>query len=62
MVPETAMRLVVLVMVWKALVLYRFVVVAEVPVALMKEKFWRVVEPVTKTSPPRLAKAILGSK
>ena len=33
-----------------AVVEKKLVVVAEVPVALMKVKFWRVVEPVTRKS------------
>lgn len=32
----------------------RPVVVALVPVALLKEKFWRVVEPITNRSPAEL--------
>ena len=45
-----------------AVVEKRLVVVAEVPVALTKVKFWRVVEPVTRSDPPILAKVVLGSK
>ena len=37
-----------------AVVLNKLVVVAEVPVALTKVKFWRVVEPMTKRSPEEL--------
>ena len=36
----------------EAVVAKKLVVVAEVPVAFEKVKFWRVVEPVTKSAPP----------
>ena len=45
---EPEIKLVVLVMVWKALVEKKLVVVAEVPVAFTNEKFWRVVEPLSR--------------
>jgi len=35
----------------EAVVVKKLVVVAEVPVALMKVKFWRVEEPVMRRSP-----------
>jgi hypothetical protein len=41
-------------LVLEAVVAKKLVEVAEVPVALMKVKFWRVVEPITKRSPDEL--------
>ena len=45
----------------KRLVEKKFVVVAWVPVAFTKVRFWRVVEPVTSMFPPILAKVVFGS-
>ena len=46
MLPEVAKRLVL-----DAVVAKKLVVVAEVPVAVVKVKFWRVEDPVTKREP-----------
>ena len=44
------------------LVTERLVVVAFVVVLLRPVKFWRVVEPVTRTCPPSFANKVFGSK
>ena len=45
-----------------AVVAKKFVVVAFVPVALEKVRFWRVEELVTKSCPPIFEKLVFGSK
>ena len=45
-----------------AVVANKFVVVALVPVAFRNVKFWRVVDPVTRSCPPSFANVVFGSK